>query len=184
MDDIHEKAYTTKDLSLALAIGDSTLRKWCLALEKNGYGFIRNEQKNRVFVESDIVILKHFQGLVKQHNMQLDNASKLVIDRFGKGSFDTRTDVVLVEQEKEIAQSDNEILNTLLEHIRMQEEFNKELLQRLDQQQKYIDERLEKRDQKLIESLRENQEVKKTLLQIATAQEEKKKGFLSRLFNK
>ncbi|MCM3034323.1 hypothetical protein M3600_28405, partial [Niallia sp. MER 6] len=114
MDDIHEKAYSTKDLSLALAIGDSTLRKWCLALEKNGYSFIRNEQKNRVFIESDIVILKHFQGLVKQHNMQLDNASKLVIDRFGKGAFDTRTDVVLVEQEKEITQSDSEILTTLL----------------------------------------------------------------------
>ncbi|MFP7474645.1 DUF3967 domain-containing protein [Niallia taxi] len=184
MDDIHEKAYSTKDLSLALAIGDSTLRKWCLALEKNGYSFIRNEQKNRVFIESDIVILKHFQGLVKQHNMQLDNASKLVIDRFGKGAFDTRTDVVLVEQEKEITQSDSEILTTLLEHIRTQEEFNRELVQRLDKQQKYIDDRLEQRDQKLMESLRENQEVKKALLQIAAAQEESKKSFFSRLFKR
>lgn len=184
MDDIHEKAYSTKDLSLAMAIGDSTLRKWCLTLEKNGYGFIRNDQKNRVFIESDIVILKHFQSLIKQHNMQLDNAAKLVIDRFGKGSFEKGTGIVLVEQEKEIAQSESEILNTLLEHIRTQEEFNRELVQRLDQQQKYIDERLEKRDQKLMESLRENQEVKKTLFQIAAAQEENKKGFFSRLFRK
>ncbi|MCM3034124.1 DUF3967 domain-containing protein, partial [Niallia sp. MER 6] len=112
------------------------------------------------------------------------NASKLVIDRFGKGAFDTRTDVVLVEQEKEITQSDSEILTTLLEHIRTQEEFNRELVQRLDKQQKYIDDRLEQRDQKLMESLRENQEVKKALLQIAAAQEESKKSFFSRLFKR
>ncbi|MDK8747563.1 DUF3967 domain-containing protein [Streptococcus agalactiae] len=184
MDNIHEKAYSPKEISLVLDIGDSTLRKWCLALEKNGYGFIRNDKKSRVFIESDIVVLKHFQFVVKEHNMQLDNAAKLVTGRFGKGAFEVGTGVVLAEQEQEIARPDSEILNTLLEHIRTQEEFNRELVQRLEQQQKYIDERLEQRDQKLMESLRDNQEVKKTLLQIAADQEERKKGFFGRFFGK
>lgn len=63
--------------------------------------------------------------------------------------------------------------------------FNEELHKRLDQQQKYIDERLEQRDIKLMESIRESQEERKALLQLAAAQEEaKKKGFFARLFEK
>jgi len=188
MDNKQEKAYAPKEISLALDISDSTLRKWCLALEKNGYGFIRNDKKNRVFVESDILVLKHFQNLVKQHNMQLDNAAKLVIDRFGKGTFEVRTDIVPAEKEeneRDLDRSNDEVLSTLLEYIRTQEAFNQELVHRLDQQQKYIDERLEERDKKLMQSVRKSQEERQAILQIAAAQEnDKRKGFLARLFNK
>lgn len=194
MDERTEKAYSPKEVFTTLDIGDSTLRKWCLALEKHGYGFIRNDQNTRVYVESDLVVLRHFQNLVKQHNIQLENAATLVIDRFGKGTFEVRTGIVPVEKEEEhrdLIRSD-EVINKLLEHIKQQEEFieqqkefNRELLNRLDQQQKYIDERLEQRDQKFMESLRESQETKQQLLQLAAAHEEEtKKGFFARLFGK
>ena len=66
--------------------------------------------------------------------------------------------------------------------VENQNELIKELISRMDQQQKYIDERLEQRDRKLMESLRESQEERKALLQLAAAQEEeKKKGFFARL---
>src|SRR3954447_2625467 len=91
MDERTEKAYSPKEMFTTLDIGDSTLRKWCIALEKNGYGFIRNDQNRRIYVEGDLVVLRHFQNLIKQHNMQLDNAAILVIDRFGKGAFEVRT---------------------------------------------------------------------------------------------
>jgi hypothetical protein len=66
-----------------------------------------------------------------------------------------------------------------------QTKFNEELLKRLDQQQKYIDDRMNERDKRLIESLRESKEERQALLQIAAAQEEdKKKGFFSRIFGK
>ena len=82
-----EKAYTPKEVFTTLDIGDSTLRKWCLSLEKNGYEFIRNEKNSRIYVEGDLVVLRRFfQNLVKE-NMPLDNAAKLVVDRFGKGAF-------------------------------------------------------------------------------------------------
>jgi hypothetical protein len=64
MNETTEKAYSPKEMSITLDIGDSTLRKWCIALENNGYGFIRNDQKNRVFVEGDLVVLRHFQNLI------------------------------------------------------------------------------------------------------------------------
>jgi hypothetical protein len=206
MENTFEKAYTPKEVSIALDIADSSLRKWCIAIEKNGYKFIRNDHKNRVFVENDLVVLRHFQNLVKHHNMQLENAAKLVIDRFGKGAFEVGTGIVPVENkedssdsQRDLMRSNEEIMTTLLEHIRTQEEFNhslqerlerqenfnRELVERLEQQQTYIDNRLEERDRRLMESLRDSQEVKQQLLQIAAAQEEeKKKGFFARLFGK
>ncbi|RFB11479.1 DUF3967 domain-containing protein [Bacillus sp. HNG] len=189
--DISEKAYSPKEVSHTLDIGDSTLRKWCLALEKQDYKFIRNDQNRRLYVESDLVVLRHFQKLVQDNNMQLDNAAMLIVDRFGKGAFEAGTDIILAEnkeEQRDLMRSDNEVIQQFLEHMRtqqehikQQEEFNKELLKRLDQQQQYIEERLNKRDETLIQSLREAQETRKLL---AAAQEDQKKGFFSRLFGK
>ncbi|MEW9124125.1 MAG: DUF3967 domain-containing protein [Thermotaleaceae bacterium] len=206
MEGTFEKAYSPKEIKTTLDIGDSSLRKRCLALEKNGYSFIRNEHKQRVFVENDVVVLRHFQNLVKHHNMQLDNAAKLVVDRFGKGAFEVGTGGVPVEVEgkqsdlqRDLIRSNEDLMSALLERLKgqdefnrgllqrldQQENFNRELVQRLEQQQVYIEEHLEKRDRKLMESLRESQEVKQQLLQIAVAQQEhKKKGFFARLFGK
>jgi hypothetical protein len=181
-----EKAYTPKEVFTTLEIGDSTLRKWCLALEKNGYEFIRNDKNSRIYVEGDLVVLRHFQNLVKE-NMPLDNAAKLVIDRFGKGAFEVSTLSVPNEKQKERRDLDhsNEDIKELKSLVNNQSELIKELITRMDQQQKYIDERLEQRDRKLMESLRESQEERKALLQLAATQEEgKKKGFFARLFSK
>jgi transposase-like protein len=190
-----EKAYSPKEISLTLNIGDSTLRKWCIALGKSGYQFIRNDQNNRVYVDSDLVVLKHFQNLVKQHNMQLENAANLVVDRFGKGAFEVSTGDVPAEieaEQRDLNRSSDEVITQLLEHIKKQEEFNQELISRLDQQQKYIDEKLSRlderqseRDNMLLESLRASQETKQLLLEVKTAEEQKKprKGLL-RWFSK
>lgn len=185
MEGTNEKAYSPKEMSMTLDIGDSTLRKWAISLEKNGYVFIRNDQNNRLFIESDLAVLKYFKELVKTHNMQLDNASKLVIERFGIGSFEKRTDIVPLEKENEhrnFTRSNDEVINQLLEHIRTQKEFNQELLRRLDRQQNYIEERLNARDQTLLKSLKEVQETKKLIA--VTQDEAKKKRFFARLFNK
>lgn len=206
MDNTFEKAYTPKEVNITLDISDSALRKWCLSLEKNGYKFIRNDHKQRVFVENDLVVLRHFQNLVKHHNMQLENAAAIVVDRFGKEAFEVGTGVVPAKKEEkqpelqrdfirsiddkmtellERMKTQEKVNNELLNRLGQQENFNRELVQRLEQQKRYIEERLEQRDRKLMESLRESQEVKQQLLQIAaTQEEEKKKGFFARLFGR
>lgn len=193
-----EKAYSTKEISLTLDIGESTLRKWCLALEKQGYKFIKNDREQRLFVDRDLVTLRHFYTLVKDHNMQLDNASMVVVDRFGKGAFEPGTGVVHANsvdndrsQERSIMQSP-ELFEKLMSHIEKQEQyiekqeqFNQELLKRLDEQQQYIETSLKSRDETLMQSLREMQETRKLLAASEEEREkEKKSGFLSRLFKK
>ncbi|KZM53252.1 MerR family transcriptional regulator [Aeribacillus pallidus] len=188
--DTFERAYTTKEVSTTLEIGESTLRKWCLSLEKNGYQFIRNEQNKRLFVEHDLVVLRHFQKLVQEVNMPLENASMLVIDRFSESPFEKRTGIVPVNKKGEqhdLMRSDTVIeqlekIDTLIqENAELKAEIS-EIKAMLAQQQKYIQERLEERDRKLIESIRSFQEQKQVLLEASTAKE--KKGFFTRLFSK
>jgi len=50
-----------------------------------------------VFLEKGTLSLLKYFKTVNQQDIQLDNASKLVIDRFGKGAFETGTGIVLDE---------------------------------------------------------------------------------------
>jgi hypothetical protein len=105
-----------------------------------------------LFVESDLVVLRHFQQLVQENNVPLGNATKLVVDRFGNGPFEGRTGIVRKEEKEDHRDSKRyeEVIQQLSDHIGKQEEFNQELLKRLEQQQKYIEERLNERDKMLV----------------------------------
>jgi DNA-binding transcriptional MerR regulator len=184
--------YTTKQLSTALDIGTSTLRKWCISLEENGYDFSRNEVNKRLFTEKDLMVLKHFKSLVQEHNFPLSNASTVVSAKFQEKASESVTPSVLPqkqENERSVMRSD-ETINKLLEHIERQEEFiqnqehfNKELLSRLEKQQQYIEERLKERDKSLMENIRGLQEAHKEAL-ASQDEENTKKSFWSKLFGK
>lgn len=188
-----ERAYSTKEISDTLSIGDSTLRKWSLALEKNGYTFTKNEQGYRLFLEHDIIMLRQFKKLVKEANMPLENAAKLIVERYTEGSVSTGTGVVPVENTENHTRSllaTEEQAKEILERLNKQEEFNQKLIEMLqkqqetiDKQNKYINEKLEARDQQLMQSLKESQETKKLLLEAKEAQKKKRKGLFS-FFNK
>lgn len=177
-----ERAYSTREVADTLSIADSTLRKWSMSLEKNGYTFSKNEQGYRLFIERDIIVLRQFKKLVQEANMPLDNASNIVVERYKEESFSLGTGVVPIEN-KEIKDSSllatKEQVEEIMKRLEKQEVFNQKLIEMLQKQQEtiehqqlYIQERLEMRDQMLMESLRQSQETKKLL---AAAQEEKKK---------
>jgi DNA-binding transcriptional MerR regulator len=187
--------YTSKDISLSLDIGDSTLRKWCLSLEEHGYTFYRTDQNKRLFTEKDIIVLRHFMQLVKDKNMSMNNAALIVTSRFQKEVFSDKTDVEQLESEMNTVpslRSDNPFVQELLDKMQTMEEqqnqlleMNKELFKRLDEQQTYIEERLNQRDGMLMQSLRESQEAKKLLLEVKEEQQKKpRKGIISRIFSK
>lgn len=178
-----EKAYSTKEVSMSLDIGTSTLRKWCLALEENGYEFIKGENGRRLFVERDLVALRYFQKLVKGENFSLKNAAKVITSKYHSDPSESVTTSVLPEkyEEEHSMERYDVTLKKIIAHVNNQEEFNKKLIDRLDQQQKYIEERLNKRDEVLMRLLNESLETKKM---IVAAQEEEKKGFWARLFKR
>jgi hypothetical protein len=184
MDETIEKAYTTKEISLTLDIGSSTLRKWCLALEENGYLFSRTDNQRRLFVNRDLIALRYFQKLVQGENFSLDNAAKVIASKYKTEASESRTPSVLLENEEEqryFKRYDEDMeelkerVNNQTDVINKQTALIKDLVTRMNQQQKYIDNQLTKQDEKLTkrdellfealrESQRESQETKQLLL--------------------
>lgn len=185
MDETIEKAYTTKEISLTLDIGSSTLRKWCLALEENGYYFTRTDNQRRLFVDRDLVALRYFQKLVQGENFSLDNAAKVIASKYKVEASESRTPSVLLEEDEEKKRyferydEDMEELKERVDNqtdvINKQTALIKDLVTRMDQQQKYIEERMNKKDELILEAIRESQETKQLLLTAQTVAEEAKR---------
>lgn len=174
-----KKPYWSKEIADMLGIGTSTLRKWCLILERNGYRFLRDEHDRRAYTEHDAIALRKLKDLTEHRGMTLDNASIVVIETLNRDKSQTVT-LSATPGTKRANERHDEIMAKLESVIEEQKAFNKVLLDRLNQQQEYIDERLNKRDELLMKTLREELETRK---QLAAASEEKSR-FWSRLFGK
>jgi hypothetical protein len=179
--------YSAKEVIDKIDIGDSTLRKWCLALEKQNYNFIRTDQNKRLFTEKDVFILSQFKVLVQDKNMSINNAATVVASKYVKEVFSNETEIEQVSKPL----FPNETVEELRTEIEQLKNMNTKILSLLEEQKKdnnelqtYIKERVEHHDKLLMQSIRATQEEKQARLQIAAQQEEKKKGFFARWFGK
>ncbi|WP_078431013.1 MerR family transcriptional regulator [Alkalihalobacterium alkalinitrilicum] len=173
-----EKPLTVKEVANILDETPNVIRNWVkdlkhyIPLQKNASGY-------NVFDAAALERMKLIRELHRDRNYSI----KQIEHYFATNGESYKPepikgpDVLLAEELKSI----REELQSLKEQNVQQEKFNKALITKLDEQQKYIDERLNARDEALLHSLRESME---TRLQIATAQEEKKRGFFARLFSK
>jgi transposase len=155
-----EKAYWNHEVSKMLNVGESSLRKWCIALEKNGYNFIKGHKQSRAFTDHDIKALMYFRDLTRLQNYKIEQAAEIVAKKFAQREFPSengRTTPIQEEHTHSLKEMEN-MMKKLIEHTEKQEEFNLALLKRLEEQERYIKQSIEKRDQLLLESLRESQE--------------------------
>lgn len=74
---MNEKAFGTKEVSEVLKVGDSTLRKWCIALEKEGYTFTKAVRNSRAFIQKDIVVLEDIKLLLQESGNTLIEYTKV-----------------------------------------------------------------------------------------------------------
>lgn len=176
--------YTSKETCNAFDISGSTLRKWCISLEKNGYEFARGEQNRRLFSDKDREALEYFRELIQVNKMSLENASIIIAARFKEARSSTGTPSVREEKKDSTDRADHQVIEKLNEHIEKQEQFNQELIKRLDEQNKYINERLDKRDQSLTETMNQLMEQRKEEIHRLEEQSTQKRSWLSRLFKK
>lgn len=184
-----EKAYWNKDISRILGIGESTVRKWCLELEKNGYKFNRGYKDSRAFLQHDINALTYFKDLTKVGSYTLEQAAILVVERYQDREVNDIT-VSVPEGEKRSLQAIEESMKKLValteEHVMMakeQKEINKILLKKLDERDSLIESQF-----RYIERLNEEQAATK-LLEIQhendtqEIEEAKKKSVIERIKN-
>lgn len=183
-----ERAYWTKEIADVLQISNSTLRKWCLALENAGYIFDRGANNSRVFYDKDMLLIRRLKELVQYKKMALDTSANLVVStlegaRRTAGVREENSDNSSAPMKPMNAQ-EHVLIGEVLDRLERMEEFNKQLISRLEERDKYIQEQLHKRDERMITSLREMMEAKKEIAASEKAEKEEKKGFWQRIFNR
>src|SRR5581483_8089639 len=156
-----ERAYWGKDVAKQLGIGRSTLTKWCLALESQGYPFVRGENNSRAFTEQDIFVLQHMKELVQIRSLTLETAVTVVLSRV---DFDKRTGAVreennlsqiqnshALQSQEQLREQENKGMAILFQHIEtMTTEFAtmKKELQDIKSQNEYLKEVIHNQEKK------------------------------------
>lgn len=161
----HQAIYNSSDIADLLKIQESTLRKYCLILEKQSYEILKNEHGHRAFFDDDIIVLRKFMDLKSKTDMTLEEAAKSVV-AWKDGNDITDLDT----NESRYVTRYNDLVEEFKSFKEEQMSFNKELIGEIQKQHEYINERLEKRDRTLMLALKESQEAKK---EIAAAKEKK-----------
>lgn len=165
--DLHEKqsefSLTVKEAAKHIEESPYVIRNWMRELKghiptnqgDNGYHYFDKKAIERLFL---------IKELIRDRGYSLKQVEYYLSTGENPKSEKPPEDQVLKQ------------LKLITEQLKLQEDFNKVLVQRLDQQQQYIVESLNKRDQQLLEALKESREMR------LEATEQQKKSFFSRLF--
>lgn len=163
------RIYLGSEIAENLGIGSSTLRKYCLALEKSGYSFKRGNNNSRIFHHNDVAIIERLIVTMRKNNLTLDQAINLVMKSV------TKNELAIIEH-----------IKILEDRIKRLEQLNLELIQRFDQQSKLLQEtdvqhiiREAQRDVQIMQILREIQDSSRLIAAL-----EQKKLFWIHLFGK
>lgn len=163
-----EFGYFAKDVALELEITTSTLRRWSIALEKNGYIFERNEKEQRVYYQRDFRALRELKLLLSK-SMSFDNTIKVIVAMDFEG-MNSQKSLSVHNEMLRLSKCELEtIIKTALEQER------EIILTAIDEK---LNNEIEQRDRQLINQLKKTMEQK----QLESQEQQKKKGFWSKLF--
>lgn len=182
--DKNEPAYWTNEVAERLGQGDSTIRKWSLALEEQGHEFLKGEQERRLFLEDDIHILSLVKEELKRQENNNEKKDLKVAAEFACNKWRTR--LVPVERERtipvpqntqfdyegiskmlvqEVVQEVNSFwINKFEESERRHEERESFLLKKIEEHQERHSLLMEKHNKELQE-IKEEQKVSKKLIE-------------------
>ncbi|RAS72764.1 DUF3967 domain-containing protein [Priestia endophytica] len=149
-----EQTYFGSEVASTLKIGSSTLRKYSLALEEQGYIFDRGMNNSRIFYQKDVAMIQRIMNAMNKKNITLEQAIKLAISSVPEDIVATAVMDKQTESSIDVA---------MLERLERLEKINLELVKRLEEQQRMLQERDTKRDEQLITVLREVQESKQLI---------------------
>lgn len=161
-----ESSIDTVTVSRILGVQESTVRKYCALMIKNGYEFDKNSVGHRVFYKKDVEVMKNIVDLKNSGSLTLAEAVQTILN--SNDIPDTTTDIVPVTDT-----GYDKILKQFQEFKDEQMEFNKQLLKELKRKDDYIKNSILERDRKLIAALRESMETRKQIAELSAKLEEK-----------
>lgn len=176
----NQSVFSPTDVQELLNVDSSTLRKYAILLENQGYKFHKNKRGHRGYFDKDVIALKKLVELSEQRDMTLERSAKAVM------TWVNTDNVTLTVMEEEASNNELERYSDMLERLKrleeyskQQEDFNRRLLEELNKRDDYIRKRDEERDANLTHLIRESLETKKL---IASTVEEAKKTWWQKLF--
>jgi DNA-binding transcriptional MerR regulator len=163
-----EFGYFAKEVSVQLDIHPSTLRRWCLDLEKAGYEFIRNENNQRIFYDRDFKSFRKMKELINK-NIGMENTVRAVV---AMAQTLPQTPIVHLKTDDEIRLSKRELQEIIQEEVKKAIHEEREIMFQAFEEK--LNDNIEKRDRQLLNHIRETQEVQKL---VAATESKKKKWF-------
>lgn len=174
-----EKRLTITELSELLGIHINTIRQWEKQFEIT-VPRAKDVQRSRYYTESEITLFTKIKNL-RQENMSIDNI-KRVLNR-DLESMEQEENAIQALPLSEISAADVKelIANIIIEREQqLKDEFKKELQEELEKQENRIIEQITQKQLEQIQS--ENERLMDHILEIR--EQDKKRGFFSRIFNK
>lgn len=149
--------YFSKDVAIELEITTSSLRRWSIELEKEGYSFHRNDKDQRIYYERDFKALREFKKLLA-NSVPFSDATKAVASR----DFETENAVRAPSVYSDMIRLSK---RELKEIIKKEIENEREIL--LDAIQVKLNDTIEVRDKLLTQQLRNAFEENKKMIEVS-----------------
>lgn len=162
------------EIASAIGLSASTVKKYYLLIEEQGYRFKRNNQGQLIFSEQDFEMFKRIVHLKNEPGMSVQKAVEQVVTSITAMTvYKEKEDSVITGMSALMKELNDikEFMEKQNRYIDHQEEINKELMKELKSTKMYVKESLEERDKTLKLSLKETQEVKQMM---AAAKDTKK----------
>jgi DNA-binding transcriptional MerR regulator len=173
--EIYKRTYWANDIADLLDISPSTLRKWSLLLEAEGYHFIRDEHNRRAYTDYDLIALRKLKEFLN-NKMSMENAIKAVSLLHSQKENDTPGTGIVTNDYKRLEERYHSLDQSFKEYVQQQQEFNKALLEQLKRQEEYIEQSIKERDRDLMQTLNGIIETNR-IIAAAQEQREKKKWY-------
>lgn len=169
-----ERTYSGREVADLLGIGASTLRKWSMLLEQNGYWFLRDSQNRREYRQMDIAALQRFYRLTKDQLFPQEEAALMIVSHDVALPARVETAVALAPPLPVPAPVSNSVweekLHALAVHVQQQGEAHQALLERVEKQEAYIRSNLKERDRRLMKAMNDIMDAKVDLAKIKDEQ--------------
>lgn len=172
-----ERGHFSREVSKSLMIADSTLRKYCLALEEQGYTFDRGVNNARVFYQKDILVIQRLMNAMERGNTTIEQATKLVISSVQED--DVTVSVIpreqsLMDLQKGFNVLGQQLTSMFINELKACEQRISEKMDLLEKENKEIKSMLSERDRTIMQNIRAIQEQNKLLIEVAASKETKK----------
>jgi DNA-binding transcriptional MerR regulator len=131
---------TASEVSEMLSLQESTLRKYCIALEEAGHKFMKNKRGHRSFSNNDITILQRFISAKESPAMTLKKAAYAVVSVHNDNSVtDSVPETIPYNESSELSHT----MQDWKEMFMKQQQMTSRLLEKLEEQEEREKERME-----------------------------------------